>query len=40
MIGFGSDKNANSKLLDIVSVGDVYAEERVDDSLDFEAEVW
>ena len=30
---------ANSKLLDIVSVGDVYAEERVDDSLDFEAEV-
>ena len=33
MIGFGSDKNANSKLLDIVSVAYVDTEERVDGSL-------
>ena len=38
-------EDANSKLLDVVSVADVFAEERVDDSLveilklrDFEAE--
>ena len=43
-------EDANSKLLDVVNVADVEAEERVDDSLveilklrfgrDFEAEVW
>ena len=43
-------KDANSKFLDVVSVADVDAEERVDNSLvkilklkfgqDFEAEVW
>ena len=43
-------EDANSKLLDVVSVADVDAEERVDNSLveilklmfgqDFEAEVW
>ena len=41
MIGFGSDKNANSKLVEVVTVADVAAEDNVGNSLlHFGADVW